>query len=92
MKKVLINNKEYDLIEDFNAGFDIVEVEPKVTDYFEDFDYIFGDWAYGKLRLKGFCDQNNSKCRDFNNIKYKDKYLKENCAFGCRHFLLKKSV
>lgn len=92
MKKVLINNKEYILEEDYNNGFDHSETESKLTDYFDEYDYIFGDWAYGKLRLKGFCDPSNKKCNDINHIKNKDKYLKDNCAFGCKYFLLKKSV
>ena len=25
-----------------------------------------------------------------NDIKYIDKYIEENCAYGCRYFLLKK--
>jgi uncharacterized protein YutD len=92
MKKVLLNSKEYEIIENFNDGFDLTETESKLTDFFDEFDYVLGDWAYGKLRLKGFCDVNNKRCRDYNNIKNKDKYLKENCAFGCRYFVLKKSV
>ena len=92
MKKVIINNKEYEIIENFNEGFDITETESKLTEYFDDYDYIFGDWAYGKLRLKGFCDPKNPKYSNINNIENKDKYLKENCAFGCRYFLMKKSV
>lgn len=92
MKKVIINNKEYELIENFNEGFDQTETESKLTEYFDDYDYIFGDWAYGKLRLKGFCNPNNPKYSNINNIENKDKYLKENCAFGCRYFLMKKSV
>jgi uncharacterized protein YutD len=92
MKKVTINEKEYSIEEDYNNGFDQSEVESKLTDYFDEYDYIFGDWAYGKLRLKGFCDPSNKLCNDINHIKNKDSYLKENCAFGCKYFLLKKSV
>lgn len=92
MKKVIINEKEYEIEENYNDGFDQTEVETKLTDYFDEYDYIFGDWAYGKLRLKGFCMPSNKKCNEFNNIKNKEQYLKENCAFGCKYFLLKKSV
>ena len=92
MKTVTINNKVYELVENFNDGFDLTETESKLTDYFDDYDYIFGDWAYGKLRLKGFCDSKNPKYSNINNIENKDKYLKDNCAFGCRYFLIKKSV
>jgi uncharacterized protein YutD len=92
MKKVTINEKDYTIEEDYNNGFNQSEVESKLTDYFDEYDYIFGDWAYGKLRLKGFCDPNNKLCNDINHIKNKEIYLKENCAFGCKYFLLKKSV
>lgn len=92
MKKATINNKEYIIEENYNDGFVLDEIESKLTDYFDEFDYIFGDWAYGKLRLKGFCNKDNKKCNDINNISNKDNYLKENCAFGCKYFLLKKSV
>lgn len=92
MKKAMINGKEYELIEDFNSGFDLTEVEAKLTEYFDEFDYIFGDWSYGKLRLKGFCDKTNKNYRPLNDINNKDKYIKDNCAFGCKYFVLKKSV
>ena len=59
-------------------GYDKEAVESKATDYFMPFDYIVGDWAYGKLRLKGFYDKSNKKCREINNIEFLDKYLKDN--------------
>lgn len=92
MKKVTINNVDYEIIEDFNDGFNHSEVESKLTEYYSEYDYIFGDWAYNKLRLKGFCDKTNKNYRPLNDISNKDKYLKDNCAYGCKHFLLKKSV
>ena len=61
MKKYVINNYEYELIEDNGDCFNEVEVKDKATDYFDEFDYILGDYAYGKLRLKGFCDRDNKK-------------------------------
>jgi len=90
MKQHLINGKTYEEIENYNDGFDLAEVESKLTEYFDDFDYIFGDWAYAKLRLKGFYDKSNSKCLPINDITGKDKYLKDNCAYGCKYFLIKK--
>ena len=35
----------------------------------KDFDYIVGDWAYGKVRLKGFYEDDNKNVKSFNNIK-----------------------
>ena len=62
----------------------------KYTEYFENFDYIVGDWAYGKLRLKGFNDKTNKNYNKFNDSKNIDKYILDNCAYGCKHFILKK--
>ena len=90
MKKYTYQEQEYELIEDYKLGFDKNEVENKFTDYFLDFDYVVGDWSYGKLRLKGFCEKNNPNFKSINDIKNKDKYIKENCAYECRYFVLKK--
>ena len=35
-------------------NFNKETVENLLTDYFEPYDYIFGDYAYDKLRLKGY--------------------------------------
>lgn len=40
------------------------------TDFFSDYDYIVGDIAYGKLRLKGFYEETNKKAKNINNYKY----------------------
>ncbi|MEG1146523.1 MAG: YutD-like domain-containing protein, partial [Bacilli bacterium] len=67
MKKININNVEYELIEDFKNGFDQKEAEKLITDYYEEYDYILGDWSYGKLRLKGFCINTNQRFNQSNN-------------------------
>lgn len=90
MKDIVLNNINYELIKDVRNGYDKEEVEAKTTDYFSAFDYIVGDWAYGKLRLKGFYDKHNKNCKDFNNIEFLDTYLKNNCAYNCRYFVLKR--
>lgn len=92
MKEIILNELKYELIKNVREGFDIEEVKSKVTDYFIPYDYIVGDWAYGKLRLKGFYDKNNKKCTKINNIKDVDKYIENNCAYNCRYFILKKYV
>ena len=91
MKAYTINDKKYDLIKDYRDAFDIDEVTSKLTEYFDDYDYVVGDWAYGKLRLKGFYDSKNKKVKDLNNYKFLDKYLEQNCAKNCRHFVIKKT-
>ena len=88
MKKI-INEQQFDLIKD-KDGFDQTEVESKLTDYFDPYDYVVGDWSYGKLRLKGFCKKNNkllNKVNDYDNL---DNYIKNNCAYGCKYFVLER--
>ena len=92
MKDIVIENASYEVIENVREGLDIEELKSKLTDYFIPFDYVVGDWAYGKLRLKGFYDEKNKNCKEFNNIKNLEKYLKDNCAFNCKYFVLKKSI
>lgn len=92
MKEIIINDIKYELIKNEREGFDLEETKLKLTDYFDTFDYIVGDWAYGKLRLKGFYDEKNKECKEINNIKYVDKYIKDNCAYNCKHFILKKGI
>ena len=88
--KILLDNNEFELMEDYKNGFNELEVKEKYTDYFNDFDYVVGDYSYGKLRLKGFCDKNNKRYSKINDIKEKDKYIKDLCAYECKYFVLKK--
>ena len=86
-----IENK-YKLIENYRECFEKKEFLERVTDYFKSYDYIVGDYAYGKLRLKGFnkkSNQNLNKINDFTNI---EKYIKENCAYECKYFILEKII
>ena len=41
MKKVTVDNYEYELIEEYKDGFIENEFKDKFTDYFYDFDYDF---------------------------------------------------
>lgn len=91
MKEITINEKKYEVIEDSKDAIVLETIEELVTDYFDDFDYIVGDWAYGKLRLKGFYDSNNSKVNSNNDIKNLKKYLEEKCAYGCKWFEIRKN-
>ena len=88
--KIEIENREYELIKNYKDAFDKEAFTEKYTDYFYDYDYIVGDIAYGKLRLKGFYDETNKKVNKINNFKNVDIYLKNNCANDCKHFILKK--
>ncbi len=89
MKFLIFNNQKYELILNYKDGYKD-DLEDKFTDYYKDYDYILGDWAYGKLRLKGFCNKDNPNYKIYNDIENKDKYLKNECAYDCSYFLLKK--
>lgn len=84
------NGIKYELIKNYRDAFEINEFTNKCTDYFNDYDYIVGDIAYGKLRLKGFYDDSNKKAKPINNYSKVDEYINNNCANNCRHFILKK--
>ncbi len=88
--KIKLNNLEYEVVKNYRDGFDKESVEEKATEYFNEYDYIFGDWAYGKLRLKGFYKKDNKKVTKINNIEDLEKYIKDNCAYDCKYFLLEK--
>ena len=90
MKKYTFINHEYELTEDVKEAFDNDLLNEKITDYYENYDYIVGDWAYGKLRLKGFTDEKNPIHNNINDYKLVTNYIKNNCAYGCRYFILKK--
>lgn len=90
MKEILINNHKYHVIKNHKNAIDEEILKEKLTDYFESFDYVVGDWAYGKLRLKGFNNKTNKNFKPMNDIDKFDDYLKNNCAFGCSYFILAK--
>lgn len=89
-KKYIINEINYELIENYKDGFIYEEVLNKATDYFNDFDYIVGDWSYGKLRLKGFCNKTNKLLKLYNDIKFYKDYIKNECAYDCKYFVLER--
>ena len=91
MKKRFINVRDlkYEIVDDSDNCFND-EIIEKITDYFDSFDYIFGDYAYEKVRLKGFYDSNNKKAKKINDIKYLNDYKKDYCSYGAKTFLLKK--
>lgn len=88
--EIKIRDHNYEVVKNEKDAIDIDLLQEKVTEYYDDFDYIFGDWAYSKLRLKGFNDKGNKNFKPLNDYRNIDKYIKECCAYGCRHFILKK--
>ena len=90
MEKIVINEKEYEMIENVNEAFDLEVVKEKLTDYFDEFDIIVGDWAYGKVRLKGFNEKGNKNFKPINDATKIKDYILNNCAYGCKWFEIKK--
>jgi len=90
MKKIEVNGKKYEVVEDYREALDLEVLEEKLTDYYDEFDYVVGDWAYGKVRLKGFYDSKNKKCKKYNDIKNLKDYIENSCAYGCKWFEIKK--
>ena len=90
MKYLIINDKKYELIKNYKDGYDQIEAENKLTEYFDNYDYILGDWSYGKLRLKGFCKKENKLFKNINDCEKINDYISKNCAYGCKYFILEK--
>lgn len=88
--KITINDKTYDVIKNEKDAIDEEVLKDKITEYFDDFNYIVGDWAYGKLRLKGFNDKDNKNFKKINDINNAEEYIEKYCAYGCRYFIIKK--
>ena len=88
--KVIVENIEYEIIKDNRESFNKEEFINRYTDYFSSYDYVVGDYAYGKLRLKGFYDDKNPKSNKINKYSNVPKYIEENCAYGCKYFIAKK--
>lgn len=83
-------NNKYEIIKNYKEAFNEETFKELCTDFFDAYDYIVGDIAYSKLRLKGFYNDENRKANSINKISNLDNYLKENCANDCRYFVLKK--
>ena len=79
MKTVEINGIKYEVIENVDNCLNVSELEEKITDYFDSYDYIFG-----------YNSSDNKKATKINNIKGLDKYKEMYCSYGAKTFLLKK--
>lgn len=87
---IKVENNEYKLIQNYKDGFDEEMFKERYTSYFENYDYIVGDIAYSKLRLKGFNKKENKNVNKINNYKNVETYIKNNCAYDCKYFILEK--
>lgn len=90
MNYIKVNNQKYLVMKNEKDAIDLEVLNNKMTDYFNNFDYIVGDWAYGKLRLKGFNSKTNNNFKELNDIDKVEDYLKNYCAYQCRYFILAK--
>ncbi|RST77642.1 DUF1027 domain-containing protein [Siminovitchia acidinfaciens] len=87
---VAIQNKQYELVEEFRDGFNEEALRARFSDILIKYDYIVGDWGYGQLRLKGFFSDDNNKASFDTKISTMSDYLYEYCNFGCAYFVLRK--
>lgn len=90
MKKIILDDMNYELETNIANCFELEGIKDLFTDYFHDYDYIVGDYAYSKLRLKGFYNSDNKSVKEINNIDNLDTYIKNQCAYNCKYFVLKK--
>jgi len=90
MKKITLLNTSYIIKEEKKDAIDEEELTKDFTDYFTDYDMVVGDWAYGKLRLKGFNKKGHPKYNDINDADKIEEYIKNYCAYDCRYFILEK--
>lgn len=87
---VKVGDYSFEIVENNREAFNEEEFVSLFTEYFYDYDYIVGDYAYNKLRLKGFYEDSNKKSKEYNKISNKSKYIENNCAYNCKYFVLKK--
>lgn len=92
MKVLYLGKNNYEIIKNNKDCLEEEELKTLFTEYFEAFDYVLGDYSYGRLRLKGFYESNNKLAKRINDIKYLDSYLREYCACQCPYFLIKKQI
>ncbi len=81
---------EYKLIENHRDAFDLEMMEERFTDYLFKYDYIVGDIAYEKLRLRGFFDDDRKSVPIDMKISNLEDYLIEYCNFGCQYFVFER--
>ncbi len=89
MEYIKIKEQKFLIIKNYKEALENSNLEEKFTEYFESYDYIVGDWSYGKLRLKGFNEKTNPNFKKINDKENIKEYLKNYCAYECKYFILK---
>lgn len=79
---------KYKLIKNVRDAYNENDLKESFTEFFLDYDYVLGDYAYGKLRLKGFNKKENKNFKSINDYQKIEEYIKNYCAYGCRHFVI----
>lgn len=83
----LINDHKYELDTDHTDGFDFNEFVRRYNPALSQYDYIIGDWGYGKLRLRGFfSDDRTETSGPF--ISSLNDYILEDINFGAAYFVI----
>lgn len=88
--EIEIAGNKYQVLKNEKEGLDKEVLNERFDDYFKPYDIIVGDWAYGKLRLKGFNKKGHPNFNKINDEGLIDNYLKINCAYGCKYFIIEK--
>lgn len=83
-----INGDKYRINKDYRDALDLELLEERYSDLLEKYDFIVGDMSYGKLRLRGFYHDSNTKAPIDMKIAHLEDYLTEYCSFGCAYFVL----
>ncbi|WP_368645032.1 YutD family protein [Alkalibacterium putridalgicola] len=85
---ISIKDDKYKIVKNYREALDLELLEERYSDFLEKYDYIVGDMSYGKLRLRGFYQDEVKKIPIDMRISYLEDYLLEYCSFGCAYFVL----
>ncbi|MDN6195682.1 MAG: YutD family protein [Atopostipes suicloacalis] len=87
---IKLSNVDYKIIENYRDAFDLEQLENRYSDYLLKYDYIVGDIAYQKLRLRGFFDDQRKGVPIDMKISHLEDYLIEYCSFGSPYFVFER--
>lgn len=87
---IKLSNHDYRLIENYKDAFDLEQMEERYSDYLLKYDYIVGDIAFQKLRLRGFFEDYRKNVPIDMKISNLEDYLVEFCSFGSPYFVLER--